>query len=113
MSKFIVLLYAMLLGLLAACSADKSSEASFIATDITGAEFAKDFRLTDHTGVERKLADFQGKSVVLFFGYTHCPDICPTTMADLASAMKLLGEQSNEVQVVFITLDPEIGRAHV
>ena len=90
---------------LLACSPKPSVE--LYGTDISGADFANGFNLTDHTGKVRKLEDFQGKVVALFFGYTRCPDVCPTTMADLASAMKLLGEQSNQIQVLFITLDPE------
>ncbi len=66
-----------------------------------------DFHLTDHNGVPRTLADFRGKVVVLFFGFTHCPDICPTKMADLAQTMRLLGKDADKVQVLFITLDPE------
>ena len=77
------------------------------ATDITGADFAKTLTLTDHNGKLRSMSDFKGKVVVLFFGFTHCPDVCPTTMSDLKQAMKLLGEQSNEVQVLFVTVDPE------
>ena len=93
---------------LGACSPGKpASTANFYATDVTGADFARDFRLTDHAGNPRTLADFKGKAVALFFGYTHCPDVCPTTMADLAAAMKLMGKRSDEVQVLFVTLDPE------
>jgi protein SCO1/2 len=77
-----------------------------VATDITGADFGQSFSLTDHTGKLRTMADFKDKIVVLFFGYTHCPDVCPTTMHDLKLAMKLLGDQSNQVQVLFVTLDP-------
>ena len=77
------------------------------ATDITGADFAKTLTLTDHNGKLRSMNDFKGKVVVLFFGFTHCPDVCPTTMSDLKQAMKLLGEQSNQVQVLFVTVDPE------
>lgn len=91
---------------LISCSPAKQSMELF-GTDITGADFANTLNLTDHTGKQRQLADFQGKAVALFFGYTHCPDVCPTTMADLASAMKLLGKRSDEVQVLFVTLDPE------
>mgnify|MGYP000498180466 CR=1 FL=1 len=80
---------------------------TFTATDITGASFARDFSLTDHNGQTRTLADFRGKLVALFFGYTHCPDVCPTTMADLAAAIKLLGPDGNKVQVLFVTVDPE------
>lgn len=80
---------------------------SFQATDITGAGFARDFRLTDHNGRIRTLADFKGKAVAVFFGYTHCPDVCPTTLADFAAALKLLGEQAARVQVIFVTVDPQ------
>ncbi|MCK9201599.1 MAG: SCO family protein [Gallionella sp.] len=66
-----------------------------------------DFRLTDHGGKPRTLADFRGKAVVLFFGYTHCPDVCPTTLADLAQTMRLLGKDAERVQVLFVTVDPE------
>ena len=96
--------------MLAACSPAKNNDKSvdaFNATDITGAEFAKTLSLTDHTGKKRNLSDFKGKVVALFFGYTHCPDVCPTTMYDLKNAMKLLGEQSDQVQVLFVTVDPQ------
>ena len=85
----------------------RATPPTFNATDITGASFARDFRLTDHNGQTRTLADFRGKIVALFFGYTHCPDVCPTTMADLAAAIKLLGPDGNKVQVLFVTVDPE------
>ncbi len=80
---------------------------SFKATDITGAAFARDFRLTDHNGRVRTLSDFKGKVVALFFGYTHCPDVCPTTLSDFSAALKLLGPQAGQVQVIFVTLDPQ------
>ena len=83
------------------------SEPSFKNTDITGADYGKDFTLTDHTGKTRALADFRGKVVVVFFGYTHCPDVCPTTLADLKVAREQLGEDGRRVQVLFVTLDPE------
>lgn len=76
-------------------------------TDITGADFANTLQLTDHTGKPTQLSDFKGKVVVLFFGYTHCPDICPTTMSELANAMKKMGANSDQIQVLFVTLDPE------
>ncbi len=79
----------------------------YVATDITGADFAQTLSLTDHSGKPRSLADFKGKAVVLFFGYTHCPDVCPTTMLDLKKTMKLLGARADELQVLFVTLDPE------
>lgn len=96
----------LLLGLLSACQPTTSGN-KLVATDITGADFEQNMRLTDHTGKMRTLADFKGKVVALFFGYTHCPDVCPTTMADFKQTMKLLGEESNDVQVLFVTLDPE------
>ncbi len=92
------------LSLLAACTPEPQA---FRNTDLTGATFARGFDLTDHDGRQRTLADFRGKVVVVFFGYTSCPDICPTTMARLADAMKALGEDAGRVQVLFITLDPE------
>jgi protein SCO1/2 len=84
-----------------------STPVAFIGTDITGADFAKTLSLTDHNGKKRSMDDFTGKAVVLFFGFTHCPDVCPTTMADLKQTMKLLGKKSDEVQVLFVTVDPE------
>jgi protein SCO1/2 len=80
---------------------------AFINTDVTGLGYAKDFALTDDTGKPRTLADFKGKAVVVFFGYTQCPDVCPTTMIELAGVMKDLGPLADRVQVLFITIDPE------
>ena len=79
----------------------------FKASDITGTSYGRDFALTDHTGKARTLADFRGKVVVLFFGYTQCPDVCPTTLAELAEAMRRLGADAARVQVLFVTVDPE------
>lgn len=79
----------------------------FRNVDITGADYAKGFALTDHTGKPRTLADFRGKVVILFFGYTHCPDVCPTTLVELKQVMGKLGADADRVQVLFITLDPE------
>ncbi len=79
----------------------------FANTDITGLDYGKDFSLTDHTGKPRTIADFRGKLVFVFFGYTHCPDICPTTLSDMAGIMKSLGSDADKLQVLFITLDPE------
>jgi protein SCO1/2 len=90
--------------LLAACSPEGPR---FRSTDITGADFGRELALTGHDGKPRVLADFRGKLVVLFFGYTHCPDICPTTLADVAAVMKKLGPDAARVQVLFVTLDPE------
>jgi protein SCO1 len=80
---------------------------SFRNTDITGADYGKDFALTDHTGKMRTLADFRGKAVVMFFGYTRCPDVCPTTLAELKVAKDQLGEDGKRLQVLFVTVDPE------
>jgi len=80
---------------------------SFEASDITGSTFGRDFALSDPAGAPRTLADYRGKAVVVFFGYTQCPDVCPTTLAALAEAMKKLGAEADRVQVVFITVDPE------
>ena len=90
--------------LLAACGERKPQ---FNAVDLTGADYAKDFHLPDTDGKVRSLQDFKGKAVVVFFGYTQCPDVCPTTMADIAQAKKLLGPDGAKVQGIFITIDPE------
>lgn len=79
----------------------------FTSTDITGSAIGKSFQLTDHNGQTRTLADFAGKTVVVFFGYTQCPDVCPTSMSTLADVKRLLGPEGDRLQVVFITLDPE------
>jgi protein SCO1/2 len=101
---------------LAACdrqgdgSARPSADAvqgTFKNTDITGLDYGKDFALPDFNGKQRTLADFKGKAVVIFFGYTQCPDVCPTTMAEMATVMKQLGPLADKVQVLFVTLDPE------
>lgn len=80
---------------------------SFKNTDITGADYGKELTLTDHTGKTRTLSDFRGKVVVVFFGYTHCPDVCPTTLAELKVAREQLGDDGKRVQVLFVTVDPE------
>jgi protein SCO1 len=79
----------------------------FEANDVTGVDWETDFELTDHTGQRRTLADFRGKAVAVFFGYTMCPDVCPTALAQLSEAMNLLGEDAPRVQVLFITVDPK------
>ena len=99
------------LGLLAACG--KKGDAPFRAVDITGAEYARDFQLTDHNGQTRRLKDFAGRVVVLFFGFTQCPDVCPTTMVELVEVRKLLGADGQKVQGLFVTLDPERDTADV
>jgi len=79
----------------------------FKNSDITGADCCKDFRLTDHNGRVRTLADFRGKAVLVFFGYTQCPDVCPTTMMDIKGALQRLGADAKRVQVLFVSVDPE------
>ena len=92
------------LALLSACS--EQAAPGFNGVDITGADYAKDFALTDHNGQARTIKDFQGKAVVMFFGYTQCPDVCPTSMTELAAARKILGEQGSKVQGLFVSIDP-------
>ena len=91
-------------GLLAACQPDKPQ---FKAIDITGADYAQGFQLTDFNGQPRSLAGYKGKVVVVFFGFTQCPDVCPTTMNEMAQVKKLLGTDGDKLQVVFISIDPE------
>jgi protein SCO1/2 len=83
------------------------SSQSFNSVDITGANYAHDFALTDHQGRKRTLADFRGKVVLVFFGYTQCPDVCPTTMADMAQVKAKLGSVGDKLQVLFVSVDPE------
>lgn len=95
---------------LTACNSSQGGSAEsasgFAGTDITGASFPKPLTLTDHTGKLRTMSDFKGKVVILFFGFTHCPDVCPTTMLELKNTMKLLGDEAEQVQVLFVTVDP-------
>lgn len=93
-----------LTAMLAGCSPEKPS---FLAIDVTGADYAKGFELTDHNGQVRHLTDFAGKVVVMFFGYTQCPDVCPTTMVELVEVKKALGADGDRVQGIFVTIDPE------
>ncbi|MES2899411.1 MAG: SCO family protein [Pseudomonadota bacterium] len=93
--------------MLAACDKLASKPVAFNSVDITGAQYASSFALTDHNGKPRTLADFKGKVVFLFFGFTQCPDVCPTTMTELAAVMKALGPDADKVQVLFVTVDPE------
>ena len=83
------------------------AKTEFLNTDVTGVNYGHDFSLVDHMGKHRTLIDFRGKAVFVFFGYTHCPDVCPTTMAEMAEVMKRLGASADKLQVLFITLDPE------
>ena len=92
---------------LAACSEKAAAPAAFVGIDITGADYAKGFSLTDHNGKLRTLADFKGKVVVVFFGFTQCPDVCPTSMSELAEAKRLLGPDGDRLQGIFISIDPE------
>jgi protein SCO1 len=97
-------LFAWATGALVACSAEKPQ---FKSIDLTGADYAKGFALTDHNGKPRTLQDFAGKVVVVFFGFTQCPDVCPASMAELAEVKKLLGADGDKLQAIFITVDPE------
>jgi protein SCO1/2 len=89
---------------LAACAPEGPK---FRSTDITGVDYGRELALTGHDGKPRTLADFRGKAVVVFFGFTHCPDVCPTTLAEMAGVMKALGKDAERVQVLFVTVDPE------
>nr|WP_296017495.1 SCO family protein [uncultured Acidovorax sp.] len=91
-------------GIFSACSEKK---AEFRGVDVTGADYAKDLPLTDHHGKARHLADFKGKVVVVFFGFTQCPDVCPTSMQELAEVKKMLGKDGDRLQGIFVTVDPE------
>lgn len=86
---------------------------SFVSIDVTGADYARDFPLPDQDGKMRSIRDFAGKVVVVFFGYTQCPDVCPTTMAELAEIRKSLGKDGERLQAIFITIDPERDTAQV
>ena len=90
---------------LAGC--DRTATPSFKAIDITGAEYAQGFDLPDASGQRRTLADFKGKVTLVFFGFTHCPDVCPTTLLEIAEVKKALGADGERVQGVFVTVDPE------
>jgi len=92
------------IGMMAACT---PQQAAFASVDVTGAEYAKNFELTDHNGQVRHIQDFAGKVVVMFFGYTQCPDVCPTTMTELAEVKKALGKDGDRLQALFVTVDPQ------
>ena len=98
------LAFTLVLGALAACSPEALK---FKSIDITGADYAKGFELADHNGAQRTLADFKGKVVVVFFGFTQCPDVCPTALTDLAEVKRLLGPQGDKLQGIFVSVDPE------
>ena len=97
----------LLAAVLCVAGCGKPDAVRFQSTDITGAEFARALDLTGHDGKPRTLADFNGKVLVVFFGFTHCPDVCPTALARFASVMKALGPDAERVQVVLVTVDPE------
>lgn len=94
--------------LLVACDGKPPEpKVTFANTDITGLDYAKHFQLTDHTGQQRTLADYRGKVVLVFFGFTHCPDVCPTTLVEMAELRNQLGDDADKLQVLFVTVDPE------
>ena len=95
---------------LAACSQD---ELAFTAINITGASYGKDFTLIDHNGQPRTLADFSGKIVMVFFGYTQCPDVCPTSMTEMVAIKQQLGADGDKLQGLFVTVDPERDRPEI
>ena len=92
---------------LAGCDLYKPEKSSFKDVDLNGAKYARELQLPDIEGRSRSLADFKGKVVVVFFGFTQCPDVCPTTMAELAQVKKALGGDGDKVQGVFVTVDPD------
>ena len=104
--RSLILAVPALAGVLAGCDL-LGGGASFKAIDITGADYAKGFELSDPDGRRRQLSEFKGKVVVVFFGFTHCPDVCPTTLLELAAVKKALGADGARVQGIFITVDPE------
>lgn len=96
-----------LLTALSGCGEKKKDFYSTPPKDLSGVDYGKDFHLTDYNEKPRQLSDFKGQDVVLFFGYTHCPDVCPTTLSDLALALKKMGNDAAKVQVLFVTVDPD------
>jgi protein SCO1/2 len=95
------------LGLSACSEKADGPKAAFSGIDITGADYATGFSLTDHLGKPRTLADFKGKVVAIFFGFTQCPDVCPTSMTEMAEAKRLLGPDGERFQGLFVSVDPE------
>jgi protein SCO1/2 len=106
MRRFLVIGLLTLAAILSGCE-QRASLPKFRLTDVTGAPFGKALALSDHHGKPRTLQDFRGKVVVLFFGFMHCPDVCPTTLAELAQVAKALGPDAARMQVLFVTVDPE------
>ena len=107
MKNLLAALVWLLAAALASGCGDKAQAPRFKLTDVTGAGFGKALNLTDHNGRPRTLADFRGKVVTVFFGFTHCPDVCPTTLVEMAQVMKELGADADQLQVLFVTVDPE------
>lgn len=102
------LLFRVAIVLVLACAAGCSGTGvTYFGSDVTGASFGREFRLSDPEGRERTLADFRGRYVMLFFGFTQCPDVCPTALARAAEVRKQLGDDGGKVQVIFVTIDPE------
>lgn len=98
---------ALVLGVVGCDKLMSPGKGPFQTIDVTGSGMGGELNLTGHDGKPRTLADFRGKLVVISFGFTNCPDVCPTTLADLAAAMKILDKDANAVQVVFVTVDPK------
>lgn len=96
-----------LLLLTSGCQDNTAGVSRFHGLDLTGASYGRDFRLLDAQGRERSLADFRGKVVLLYFGFTQCPDVCPTALSRAAEVKKLLGAEGERLQVIFVTIDPE------
>lgn len=106
--SFLVLALSALSMFLAGCNrAGDAAAPSFRGLDLTGAPYGRDFHLTDPEGRERSLADYKGKAVLMYFGFTQCPDVCPTALIRAAEVRKLLGADGEKLQVIFITIDPE------
>lgn len=106
MRRFLVIGLLALAAILGGCE-QRAPVPKFRLTDVTGAPFGKALALNDHHGKPRTLQDFRGKVVVLFFGFMHCPDVCPATLAELAQVAKALGPDVARMQVLFVTVDPE------
>ena len=105
-ARSIVALCFAMVAILAACGSSEPG-ARFMLTDVTGASLGRELNLLDHHGKPRTLADFRGKVVVVFFGFVHCPDVCPATLAELAAVARELGKDADRLQVLFVTVDPE------
>ncbi len=106
--RFLVISLPLAAALLGLAACEKSPpKASFKAIDITGADYAKTLNLPDSEGRVRQLADFHGLVTVVFFGFVHCPDVCPTTMMEIAEVKRALGTDGQRIQAVFVTVDPE------